>query len=489
MFELKKTTVFFFFSILILLFAQGVNASTVTMEAIPDYELSKVHGIASPMENLSDEELGEVDGQALMSLSYIAPSDSNNLENNVNGIKNIGFYKLGLEAQLELNANIKKLQLGCGGVNGAGGCDIDMDNVSLSGLKLDSSGNPLPMTREERASSSAQLTNPFIEFAIKNPNSASQREVVGLRVGSELAKGLLTIGQNDGTINGINSLSGYMNIAPTDGKTKTAVGQMREVFTGKVNIGGCILGCPAKFTTDTKPIQIDGMDVNFTTKSTDLNGSRKSFINVGAIAKVPDIVLTENSGTRKADISGCFVVLIIPLCNYAINDMRIDGKISNLYVDVNLTQALGLIHSIPVQSPLSLSLQYQNILWPNAPKSPVTNQYITAQRGWWLAASDPIKLGALETQAGFAADISTAYPQVATIVSNYLDRYPLSVPFGDAVGSLFTSKLVAKLGTIDLNSYTNPSVGGTPISVQLNNLPLGAVQNVTPNCYGSLKFC
>ncbi|RZG46671.1 hypothetical protein [Acinetobacter wuhouensis] len=459
------------------------------MQAIPDEDLSKVSGVASPMMSLSDQELSDVDGQALMSMSYIAPTDSKNLENSVNGVKNIGFYKLGFEAELELNANIKKLQLGCGGVNGANGCDIDLDNVSLSGVKLDDSGNPVAMTREERVSSSAKLTNPFIEFAIRNPGSSSTREIVGLRLGSELAKGLLTIGENDGTINGINSLSGYMNVASTSGSTKTAVGQMQEVFTGRVDIGGCIAGCPADFKTDTKPIQIDGMGVSFTTKSTDLNGSRQTFINVGALAKVPDIVLTENSGTRRADLAGCFVVLIIPLCNYAISDMRIDGKISNLYVDVNLTQSLGLIHSIPIQSPLSLSLQYQNILWPGAPKSPVTNQYIAAQRGWWLAANDPVKLGNLETQSGFSADISSAYPSVATVVSKYLDDNPLNVSFWDAAGSLFTSKLVAKLGTVDLNSYTNPAVGGTPINVRLNNLPLGAVQNVTPNCYGTLRFC
>lgn len=79
---------------------------------------------------LNDAELSKVSGQALMSLSYIAPNDS---VNKMQG-QGIGFYKLGLEADLELNANIKKLQLGCGGVNGAGGCDIDIDNLSLSGI-------------------------------------------------------------------------------------------------------------------------------------------------------------------------------------------------------------------------------------------------------------------------------------------------------------------------------------------------------------------
>lgn len=105
---------------------------------------------------MSDQELSDTNGQALLSLSYIAPNDQ---ENKMSG-QGIGFYKLGMEADIELNANIKKLQLGCGGVNGANGCDIDIDNLSLSGMSN---------TREGRAGSSAVLTNPFIEFAIKKP--------------------------------------------------------------------------------------------------------------------------------------------------------------------------------------------------------------------------------------------------------------------------------------------------------------------------------
>ncbi len=69
---------------------------------------------------LTDSELSAETGQALFNMSYIGPGGSNpNVDT--------GFYKLGMEAQLDLNANIKKLQLGCGGVKGAG-CDIDLDN-------------------------------------------------------------------------------------------------------------------------------------------------------------------------------------------------------------------------------------------------------------------------------------------------------------------------------------------------------------------------
>ena len=79
------------------------------------------------MSIMNDGELSTVDGQSLVTLSYLAPTDAGNFES----ANNIGFYKLGFEADVEANLNMKKLQLGCGGVNGAGACDLDIDNFSL----------------------------------------------------------------------------------------------------------------------------------------------------------------------------------------------------------------------------------------------------------------------------------------------------------------------------------------------------------------------
>lgn len=181
---------------------------------------------SSNMVSLSEEELAGVQGQALMNLSYLAPGDSTNL---MPSGTNIGFYKLGLEAEMELNANIKNLQLGCGGVNGAGGCDVDIKNLSLSALPdtYDTNGNPV--YANGRASTSAKLTNPFMEFAIKNPNTASTREVIGFRASAEKISGLLTAGllnaATPSATDGIQSLSGFMRIAATTGdvNTKSAI--------------------------------------------------------------------------------------------------------------------------------------------------------------------------------------------------------------------------------------------------------------------------
>ncbi|EPH36751.1 hypothetical protein L291_1341 [Acinetobacter guillouiae MSP4-18] len=173
---------------------------------------------AATLQALTDEQLSETTGQALMSLTYIAPTDTANLEaRRTGGDSTVGFYKLGLEATVELNANIKKLQLGCGGTNGSGACDLDLDSVSFGCITgaagyciTSATTNPNQPTgidsnnaiSNQKNMKDFVLTNPYFQFAIKNPNSASTREVVGIRIGAEKAEGPLSIGN-------LNSFSGY----------------------------------------------------------------------------------------------------------------------------------------------------------------------------------------------------------------------------------------------------------------------------------------
>lgn len=163
---------------------------------------------ADRLTSLDDQQMSEVTGQALLNLNYVAPGGSN-----PNG--NMGFYRLGLEAQLELNANIKKLQLGCGGVKGTG-CDIDIDNIALTGLTSSTA-------QGAGVGTDFKLTNPFIEFAIQNPDSAATRTITGFRLGALSALGIMNIGSNgdlttlaDDT--GINSLSGDIGVRVTNAK-------------------------------------------------------------------------------------------------------------------------------------------------------------------------------------------------------------------------------------------------------------------------------
>ena len=401
------------------------------------------------LKQLSDSELSEINGGSLMSLSYIAPNDS---ANKMAG-QSVGFYKLGLEAEVQLNANINKLQLGCGGTNGAGSCDIDIDNLSLSGNSVTSTG---------RVSSDAVLTNPFIEFAIKNPDSASTREVLGLRLSAEKVLGLLTAGtENSATANGINSLSGYLKINDATGTATTAVrtgvnyNNLGLTITGKAISSDGIVS--ADFTSNDYSLNLASGTGLLNIKAQTISGSRMSSVNLAGTASINNIALT---GKISADAK-LWGFLPIPLSG------DLTGTMSNLNVGVTVSESLGFIHKLELNNPFSLSLQSQSVWWPTAEA--------TAQKGWWLAIEDPINIGDVSpTQQVVVTD--EVIKQVIPAVSSYLQQNPINCGF------LATSCLAGtfNLGTVSLQNAT--------VNMGLSNLQLKN-QDFAPNCYGSLKFC
>lgn len=415
----------------------------------------------STLNAISDQELSDIHGQSLLSLTYVAPSDA---ENKMQG-QNTGFYKLGMEAEVKLNANINKLQLGCGGVNGVGDCDIDIDNLSFSGISD---------TREGRAGSSAVMTNPFIEFAIKNPDSASKREVVGLRLSAEKVLGLLTMGdENTDKPNGINSLSGFMKIKDAKG----------TAFTG--------------LRTNVSPKDLDNLTINGRARSTDrllnlsfaskeysLNlgeasgplsingksifGNRMKNVNLQGETVINNIPMTGSLKTiaNIEGIAGFIVRILIPSGEVPING-SLNGSVSNLKVKVDVDQSLGLIHKLQLNNPFSLSLQNDSVWWPGAE--------VAAQRGWWMAFEDAIDIGNV-TPSKRVDVTNDVVKQVIPLVNNYLQSNPLNCGIL-AVSCAFGS---FNVGNVPLNNST--------VSMSLNNLQL-ANQNFAPNCYGNLKFC
>lgn len=441
---------------------------------------------SSTLKTLSDSELSAATGQALMSLTYISPKDDANLESKRTGITDpsnggIGFYKLGLEALLELNINIKKLQLGCGGVNGAGACDIDIDNLSLTGLGNSATSNTDSTTdRNARVGSSAELTNPFIQFAIKNPNSAATREVVGLNLSAEKAMGLITFGsENSATANGINSLSGYMEVAATTGTAlvngfgtslvsgEAARGTLNQSdgynpITGKAC---CVFFVPLDFTTTAYSLNLrdkaTGSNIlkgDLTLPQQVITGKRISTAPLSATALVRDIDL---SGTLSANAGG--------LIN--LNNKSTSGTIKNLSVDVAIQEGLGYFHKANLNgTAASLSLQSQDIQW--------TNNVSVSQKGWWLEFSNPIDIGKIDPT--LKVDIPKAtLNDTFTQVSNYLTANPVQCGSVIAQNCLLGSAI--PVGTVDLINAAHASM--TLIDLQL------AKQDFTPNCYGTLKFC
>lgn len=429
---MKNLSIRVFQLFLCLLLSSGLGLAAHAVP--PDY---------SGMTALSDEQLGDVTGQALLMM------DSRPGQGISSGLN---FYKVGLDAAVDLNLNIAKLQLGCGGVNGPG-CDIDIDRLSLSG-NCDSG----------RPGCSASLTRPFFEFAIDENQDSGLREIVGFRLSAEMAEGLLTAGENNGIPNGINSLSGYLNIAGTSGRARTAAAEFREVLSGRLCVtvfGGCL--APADFTTNDSPLKLPSMPVNFDVAGFEAYGSRMQSVQIGAKTTISGIPFSEASGSRKATALGI-----------TLNKVFFTTQLNNLNVDIQIDQDLGMVHRIPVANPFSLSMQSRHLLWPDAP--------VAAERGWWLAFSDPINIGELNAADNYEVDISSVFPDVAVKISDYLTKNRINVSASSVIGGVFGGDVKTYPSPIDLSNYS-------AAQLSISDIPLGAVQNVTPNCWGNSRFC
>lgn len=495
---------------------------------------SVAYATTSEMQSLSDAELAGINGQALMSLSYLAPTDNANPMKNISN-NNVGFYKLGLEADVELNANIQNVQLGCGGFNGGGACDIDIKNLSLSGLPddYDSKGNPLYNTG--RPSKSAVLTNPFIEFAITNPNSASTREVKGFRLSAESINALLTTGLNNSanpsSTDGIQSLSGFMRIAGTTGTAKTQ--QTTFGLTPNQQLGGVarlcagILGTCLLADTDinfvSKPtstgstgITVPSVSTNFNINPFTINGVRQTKATVNDIRtiinKIP--IAADSAGQYPSslftndvlevdlncnNVSGRGCGLITALKDTAKFKMGQDSAITNLNMKIDFEQSLSMFHNIPLTGTGGyLSVQDIALLWPGAfvssndatktSLSTISINSDVAQPGWWMSFAKPVELGHLDVTNPIVLD-DNILGQVAqrvtqTLTPDYVNKPRAEATSIAAIVSLLadnplTSKIVADLNTASASN---------PVYFKLTNQKLGN-QEVVANCYGSLRFC
>src|SRR5699024_6391072 len=179
---------------------------------------------------LEDNEMAEVTGQSLLVADYIAPSGATNSQTDFH------YYRTGSDALVEMNMNIDKLQLGCGGYNEAvraNSCDIDLDYVSFLG-RDPSGNNGIQPDGAKKAgdpvTSDFKLTRPYFEIAVRDVGGG-QREIAGFKIGAQEADGFMGIGRTYGhgewneeigvTCNtsnpltchsGINSLSGALTV-------------------------------------------------------------------------------------------------------------------------------------------------------------------------------------------------------------------------------------------------------------------------------------
>jgi hypothetical protein len=416
---------------------------------------------AFAMQAMDDAGLSEVVGQALFYTGYTAPNASTTSTN-------FGFYRLGIEASIALNANIKKLQLGCGGSKGAG-CDIDIDNLSLSGVSSTSDG---------RVNSDATITNPFFEIAIKNPDNASTREIAGIRFSAAQVSGLLTAGlENTATPNGINSLSGYLQTGVATGTATTAARSMTYADTG-LTIDGVVQG--RLFGSSSGTTCVSGFldpcyNISFTSDTYNLNLQSASVpitINSKAhtLRRQSSVDLTGSGTVGTINFSGQLTATVVGFLNL---DKNVTGNITGLMADIEVTQSLGLIHKLSLNNPASLSVQRENVRWPGAT--------VDAEAGWWLALEDTVDIGSV-TPTNPVSITNAVLQQVVPIINQDLTNNPRNC------GNLLTGCVGGSdLNVGNVNLSTNPN---RFLDFPLTNLQLAA-QNFAPNCYAAsgLSFC
>lgn len=435
---------------------------------------------------LNDQEMSDIHGQALIQFQHSTDTSATNQNE-------IDFLSLTAVADISINANIKRLQLGCGGIKGANGCDIDIENLAISGLNdsRDQDGNPL--FSKGRPATSATIRNPFLEFAIQDAKQISTRKIVGFRVGAAQIIGLLSLGSANTAdpSDGLKQFSGFMQLAQTTGNVMTKPTKFADSTDEE-------LKPPARITTfvgdttfrsdstspDNTGITVPSAPASFTVPQTVIRGSRMSSITINNISAFSALIpLAAGSGIAGVDdaifandqLKSVFTTCLVIVCDAKFK-MANGSDMRNLHINVSsLTQSLNAIHNIPLQQGGAyLSLQSENLKWPN------THVDDIAQQGWWMSFQQPIQLGKLNVIG--EVDISAVLPQVANLVSQFLSDNPVD-PAETTLNPLFNLPTSAKLN-IDLGTYTI----NNPVQLQLGSQRYKN-QEVVANCYGNLSIC
>jgi hypothetical protein len=279
--------------------------------------------------------------------------------------------------------------------------------------------------------------------------------------------------ENGATRSGINSLSGYMVVAPTTGTAKVnPVNGLRPSDVSGQQILGKACGW---FSWDCVNFQTTDYNLNLrnstgsstapllgalTLPQQPITGKRISTAPLEATAWVNGIQV---SGNIKAVAAG-FINL----------DKTVTGTVNNLKVNVSINEDLGYFHKAKLNgTPASLSLQSTDITWPGT-------KSVAAQKGWWLEFSNPIDIG----------DISPADP--VNIASNTIQATLVQVgnylQSDDGYVRCGTFGLLSCIGGSSISIGTPDLANAPAVPMTLTNLVL-VNQSFAPNCYGGLKFC
>ena len=428
------------------------------------------------LQEMDDKHLAQVTGQngSLFLSDHIGANELEG-QQGPGSPTDFDFYRMGMDVKLNLNMNIAKFQLGCGGVNDllttSPACDIDIDYLSFMGINNDGDFPSL-----DGPDSAFELIRPYVELAIKNDDTATFREVVGLKVGGQRINGALTMGrdytgagkasegytgpgleslnplinqEHGGTCNpsattgqsvvnchsGINSVSGFLSLelsAAIRARARLAGLYDADLDTCFGRMSPSQYGC----NSSTTPFLVDA------------GGTRMQQLHVAAAKlTIDDINLN------------CFFLDLVCLGAQEIGDFIINEGYGQLVIDMRQVHYL----LTPNTENFFISVQREPVAWPNYSKSlPLSNVLFdacnpaygqipsngrcgsayspTANTGWWLNApgakllniNPPDRINVGDVSLGTA--ISLLGPEGQLIINNpKVDLPRVSNCYGSAV--------------------------------------------------------
>lgn len=364
---------------------------------------SSLAGSAMALTPMEDGDLSDVVAQGLFVSDHITGTE---LTGSNAYSQPFDFYRMGLDGELAINLNASKLQLGCGGINdfisASKGCDVDLDYATFMGKNAAANGPGDPL-------SDFKLKRPYIELAIKNPESPTLREVVGIKIGAEQADGAISIGRryfNNGALNqentatastcntgatigngvlgchsGINAVSGFLGAEMS--------------ITMRVQANVCLGGLIGNFCLGI-PIPLDAYGCAGRTSTTvDDCGTT-----------INDALFVDVAGTRMTSLGLRAAQLSLEGQNI-VGDLA-DALLGNAYASLNAD--LRLVHHLVFDqtSDFFLSFQREPVAYPRYAKDTPGNSLppgafdscnsafatarcdsayaVPANTGWWLNA-------------------------------------------------------------------------------------------------------
>ncbi len=401
------------------------------------------------MEELNESALRDVAGQGLFVADMVRGDE---LANPNEYSTPFNFYRVGMDGEMQLNLNMSKLQLGCGGVNdllsGHAGCDIDIDYVSMMGRNGYQPGDP---------QSPVILDRPYMEFAIKNDDSPTLREVVGIKIGAATVDGFMATGRRyyQGVLNEENS--GFGNACNPDAFTGAGV---VGCHSGLNSVSG-FLGTDLSLTMRVKAtvaslLSLDAWGCTGRTSTTeDLCGTNQN-----------DSIFVDLAGTRmqslglraaELTLNGSGIVAFLEFIG--LNDVY-----AQLNADARTVHGLAFENT----SDFFLSFQREPVAYPRYSKMSPTAEF--TQQGLMGVALDACATTSQDTprcHSGYAVPANTGWwmnAPSAKLVDVYNDNMQLgNLSIGDALDLL--------------------DAPGFPIvNPELNF-------HRAQNCYGSSTFC